>query len=707
MSLQDDFHKIPIVRLIIPFIIGIIFKIQFPFDFHYCNYIIISLFLLYLVLIKVKKLNSNYKIRWFYGIVVYLILFFVGVEVVKLQNKKFLTAKQDDKGLVIATVVKQPEEKPKSIKLIVEVNSIRDKDIWINTNGEAIIYLQKDTLAKQLNVGNQIMFNTILSDIKNQGNPDEFDYKKYLAYHLISRQTYVNSDDWRLMTKDKGDKVVLYSAKLRNYLLSIYRKYGIKGKNFAVLSALTLGYKDKLDQQTKRSYSSSGAMHILAVSGLHVGIIYLIINYLLCFLNKKTITIIIKTFLIIIILWCYAFLTGLSPSVLRSTIMFSFIATGGTLKRPVNTYNTIAASAFLLLCINPFYIFDVGFQLSYLAVTGIVFFYKKIYSIFEFKSWFVDKVWSLTAVSISAQFSTFPIALFYFHKFPNYFLLTNMIVIPFATVLIYLAILLFVFSPFNSIALVIAKVLSFFVKTLNYSVSFIEKLPYSTINNIYIDDYQTILLYLIIILTTLFFIIRKSRYLQLALVSVIVFLSVNIYQSYNLSKQKKFIVYNIRNISAYNFIKGNNNVLIANIDDSSYENNVKYQVKNNWLKLGLKNENIVNIDNSDKSKFDNFRHNNFFYKNKFIDFMGKRFLIVNKNIYKSLNIKKKINLDYLILSNNVNMSINDIVSTFNVNQIIIDSSNSVWKKEIWEKDSNLYNIKCYSVADLGAYQADL
>ena len=711
MSLQNDFHQIPVVRLIIPLIIGIIFQIQFSFNCLHCFYLIISLSILYLFLISIKKINLKYNIRWVFGIIIWIILFLVGLEIVKLQNKKLLTANTDDKGLIIATAIKQPAEKTKSIKLIVDVNSIRDKSRWINTKGKAIVYLQKDSMSKKINIGDQIMFNTILSEVKNQGNPDEFDYRKYLAFHLISHQAYIKSDNWKLLTKDKGNTVVLYAGKLRKYLLSIYKKYGIKDNEFSVLSALTLGYKDKLDEQTKRAYSSSGAMHILAVSGLHVGIIYVILNYLLSFFKKKSILIIIKTIIILIVLWSYAFLTGLSPSVMRSTIMFSFVAIGGTLKRPTNIYNTIAASAFLLLIINPFYIFDVGFQLSYLAVTGIVFFYERIYSIFELNNWFVDKIWSLTAVSIAAQLSTFPVALFYFHKFPNYFLITNMIVIPFATILIYLAILLFIFSFFNPIALIIAKVLAGSVKVLNYSVNFIEQLPYSTTENIYINDYQTIILYILIILTTLFFIYQKAKYLQFALASVIVFLFINIYQSYNQNIQKKFIVYNIRNISAYNFIKGNKNMFFANIDENSYESKIKYQVGNNWLKLGLKNECVININNSDqdlyKDKFEYFKRNNFFYKNKFIDFMGKRFLIVNQNIYKSSEINKKIDLDYLILSNNVNLSINDIVSKFNVKQIIIDSSNSVWKNEIWKKDCNLYNIKCYSVADLGAYQVNL
>ena len=709
MSLQEDFHQIPIVRLIIPFITGIIFQIQFSLVLQYCFQIIIALSFLYLILIKIKKLNRSYNIRWIFGIVICLILFFIGVEVVILQNKKLLKANANEKGLVIATVIKQPEEKPKSIKLIVEVNSIKDKSQWVNTSGKAIVYLQKDSSSNKIKFGNKLMFNSILSDIKNSGNPDEFDYRKYLAFHLISRQTYIKSKNWKILSEDKGNKIFLYSAKLRNYLLSIYKKNNITDKEFSVLSALTLGYKNKLDEQTKKSYSSSGAMHILAVSGLHVGIIYFIISHLLTFLNKKTITHIIKTILIIIILWTYALLTGLSASVMRSTTMFMFVAISGPMKRYTNIYNTIAASALLLLCINPFYIYDVGFQLSYLAVTGIVFFYNKIYSIFEIHNFFIDKIWSLTSVSIAAQLSTFPIALFYFHIFPNYFLLTNMIVIPFATLLIYLAILLFVFSPFNSIALIIAKILSFSVKTLNYSVSFIEQLPYSTTNNIYIDDYQTILLYLIIILTTSFFIIRKSKYLQLALVSVIVFLSINIYHTYNLNKQKKFIVYNIRNVSAYNFIKGKKNIFITNIDENSYKKKIKNQIVNNWLKLGLKNERLFNINNSniDKNKFEHINKNDFFYKHKFINFMGKRFLIVNNDIYKNNKLNKKIRIDYLILSNNVNFSIYDIITKFDVKQIILDSSNSLWKNKIWKKDCNLYNINCHSVSDLGAYQVNL
>ena len=701
MSLQEDFHQIPIVRLIIPLIIGIIFQTQFSFDLKYSFHIILFFSSLYFILIKIKKLNSNYKARWLPGILIFIILFFVGIETVILQNKKNTSEKTENNGLVIATVIKQPQEKPKSIKLIVEVNSIKKNKQWENTNGKAIVYLEKDSLSKKIEMGNKIIFNSLLSEIKNSGNPDEFDYRKYMKYHLISRQTYIKSKNWKIISENEGNKILLYASKLREYLLSIYKENNITGKEFSVLSALTLGYKDKLDEQTKKSFSSSGAMHILAVSGLHVGIIYFILNFLLSFLNKKRITRILKMILVIIILWSYALLTGLSASVMRSTIMFMFIAIGNPMKRYTNIYNTIAASAFLLLCYNPYYIYDVGFQLSYLAVTGIVFFYNKIYSVFEFKNFIADKIWSLTSVSIAAQLSTFPISLYYFHQFPNYFLLTNLIVIPFATVLIYLAIFLFTLSSFNYLAVIIAKILSAMVKSLNYSVTFIENLPYSTTNNIYIDNYQAVIIYAIIILFTLFFISRKVRYLKFALTSIIIFLIINIYNISIINKQKKIIVYNIKNVSAYNFIKGNKNFFLTNICDDNYKEKIKYQVKNNWLKLGLKNERVININKKNSQTIEN---KIFLYKHKFINFMGKRFLILNNNYYKNTELKNKISIDYLILSNNVNFSIYDIISKFDIKQIIIDSSNSHWKTKNWKKDCTLYNIKCYSVSDLGAYQ---
>lgn len=716
MPFNEELRQIPILRLIVPFIIGIALQIHFQLPTKYLFEIIIFLLVVLFFIWYLKKISQNYNYRWIFGFLVHTILFIAGIELVPLtvgiESAKSSYVNVEQKCLIIANIVKAPIEKPKSVKAVVELKAIRQltDEQWVHPSEKAIIYFQKDSLSEKLELGDEIIFKTYFQDIKSPANPGEFDYKRYLAFRHIHQQTYLQSGKWKLINKNQGNVILLYANKLRNILLQIYNDYGIKDKEFSVVSALTLGYKEKLDEEIKTAYSSSGAMHILAVSGLHVGIVYLVLNYLLFFLVKFRSGKFIKAIIIILLLWSYAFITGLSPSVMRATFMFCFIVIGRSLKRPTNIYNTLAASAFLLLLINPYIIMEVGFQLSYLAVISIVYFQPRIYSLFEFNNWFIDKIWALLTVSFAAQLGTFPIGLFYFHQFPNYFLFTNMIVIPYATIIIYLAILLMSFSFVYNIASIIAVVLNYTLKGLNYSVSFIEQMPYSTTSDVSINLPETFIIYLLIICFAMFFAYKRIRYLYCTLACIIAILSINIEQVYTTSQQRKFIVYNIKGVSAYNFIDGTDNILFSSVQKNN-ENTLKYHVRNNWISLGVPDAKIIYLESlNEQSSLSimDIDNQNLFYKNNFINFHNKSFLILNDNRYQSrVPGTKSLDIDYLILSGNVQISISDIMTLYNVKQIIIDSSNSYWIKERWLNESKNYDLRCYSVSDSGAFQVDL
>ncbi len=727
MPFNEELRQIPILRLIVPFIIGIVLQIHFQLPTKYLFEIIIFFLVVLFFIWYLKKISQSYSYRWIFGFLVHTILFIAGIVIVPTPSTPRgiptelgqVGAGEEisrDKYLVIANIVKAPIEKPKSVKAVVELKAIKCNNQWVLPSsvfgrqaGKAIIYFQKDSMSEKLEFGDEIIFKPYFQDIKTPSNPGEFDYKRYLAFRHIHQQAYLQSGKWKLINKNQGNVIQLYANKLRNILLQIYDDYGIKDKEFSVVSALTLGYKEKLDEEIKTAYSSSGAMHILAVSGLHVGIVYLVLNYLLFFLVKFRSGKFIKAIIIILLLWTYAFITGLSPSVMRATFMFCFIVIGSSLKRPTNIYNTLAASAFLLLLINPYIIMEVGFQLSYLAVISIVYFQPKIYSLFEFDNWFIDKVWALITVSFAAQLGTFPLGLFYFHQFPNYFLITNMIVIPYATIIIYLAILLMSFSFVYNIASIIAVALNYTLKGLNYSVSFIEQMPYSTTSDVSINLPETFIIYLLIICFAIFFVYKRVRYLYLALACIIAILSMNIYQVYTTAQQRKFIVYNIKGVSAYNFIDGTDNILFSSVQKNN-ENTLTYHVRNNWISLGVPDAKIIYLEslNEQSSHSIDIDNQNLFYKNNFINFHNKRFLLLKDNKYQSrVPGEKSLDIDYVILSGNVQISISDIMTLYNVKQIIIDSSNSYWIKEKWLNESKNYDLRCYSVADKGAFEVDL
>lgn len=704
--IREEIHKIPLIRLIIPLIIGIIFQSKFNLEISYYLYVVpISLLLIYIVLNSVKQIYQKYNFSFLSGIYFYIILFFLGILLVDNKTTNELINQQN--GYIVGEVSEIPQEKEKSIKTIIKITNIFNGKDWVNSDGKAIIYLEKNVKSKKLNVGDRIVFSPNFNKISNKNNPNEFDYKSYLLYHLISQQAYLKSDNWKKISPDINYNFQVLSQKLRSKLLNIYKKLNIVDDEYSVLSALTLGYKDKLSENVKSWYSKSGAMHILAVSGLHVGIIYLILNSLLFFMNKCKICMVFKIAIIIILLFSYAFIIGLSASVLRASLMFSFVAIGTVFKRTTSIYNTLAASAIILLLINPYLVFDVGFQLSYLAVISIVFFQPKIFNLFHVKNVILRKIWALISVSIAAQIGASPIAVYYFHQFPSYFLLTNIIVIPLTAIIIYLAIALFAFSQVPIIAKYISLALTYVLKSLNFSVKNIENLPYSTIQNIYLSPLDLMLVYLSVIIFSVFIINKRFRSFKLGLISIIILLGVFITEKNINYKNKRVIIYNIDKISAYNFIDKTDNVLISDFNDKSDKKSLMFYIKNNWLAMGLANEKIVDLKKLNPQyiftnllKVDN---RNIFIKDKFINFYGKRFLILNDKIYDNINYTKKLNLDYIIIANNTKVDIKDLIKNYNFKQIIIDSSNSKYRVDKIIKACNVNNIKYYNVSKEGAF----
>lgn len=711
-ELTETLRQIPFIRLVIPLILGILVKLNFHFQIPLIAISsVIFIFILALIIFSsFKKLYSNFKIRWMFGMFINLLLFSIGIFLVDLNFSKVskATINQTD-GYLLASVVEKPEIKEKSIKATLEIKAIGDKDQWLETSGKVLIYFQKDSASATINFGDKIIFKPEISDKRITGNPNEFNFEKYLTYHLISAQTYLKSTSWKKIN-EKETGLKLYAYEIRDKFLNVFKKYGISGNEYSVLSALTVGYTSELDSKIKHSYSSSGATHILSVSGLHVGIIFIVFNYLLKFMEKIKYGKLVKAIFLILFLWFYALLTGLSPSVLRSAAMLSFVIVGQSLNRNANIYNSITASAFVLIIINPFIITDLGFQLSYLALISIIYFQPLIYNWIYIKNKWLDKLWVLISVSIAAQIVSTPISLFYFHQFPNYFLLTNILVVPLSTIIIYLALVLLAFSSFDFIANYLEIALKYSVKFLNNSISFIEGLPYSVSENIYISGFQMFLIYFFIIILTSYFLLKRNSMLKLSLITIIVFLISIFYNDYNSLKQRKLIVYNISGTTAINFIDGKDNILISNLSKNENNSNLIFTTKNNWLELGLTKEKIVDINSLNRnSLFSNnliVDNKNLLVKDRYLGFYQHRFLIINKD-FKLKKYTKKLKVDYILLTSNNPIKISDLAECYEMKKLIIDSSNSAKNINKWKEECLKYNIACNVVSENGAFIENL
>ena len=706
-SLIEEIRKYPFVRLTLAFIVGILIALILKPSENIFLFITGILTVCVIVLHFLNKFSFNF----IKGIITHLAIIsfgiFLTVNYISSNNNENLN---DYKGYIIGEISEDPKISEKTTTIKLNIIAVKNNTIWQSSEGKTLLYIENDERTQTLQAGHKIIFSPVLSAIENKGNPEEFDYKKYLTYNLIYNADFITGDNWQVLDDNFNTGFQNKMLGFRQNLIASLEKNGLSNDELAVISALALGYKDKLSDEIRHSYSSSGAMHILAVSGLHVGIIYGILLFVFSFLKTKKLKY-LKTGLLIIFIWLYATLTGLSPSVSRAALMFSIMALGNLQNRSAGSLNAIALSAFILLIINPLNITNIGFQLSYAAVIGIILIYPKIYGILEVKNKWIDKVWSLTAVSVAAQIATAPIGLFYFHQFSNYFILANYLLIPISTLAIWVCILAFIFSGFGFIAPFIIKVLSVIVKTMNSISGGIEALPFSVTENIYISTPQLFVLYFVIIfLAVFFFSTKKYKHLFIALNFIILFAAINLFQDIKSINQKHLIVYNINKVTAVNVIDRKDNILFANIDSVSNKQ-IEFSAKNNWLKKGLDKEKYIDLSKTSTSLLSNVAvidNKSVFYKKNFIAFNELRIFVADDKFFPMIyDFEEKTKLDYVILSNNSPARLKDIKDVFEFKTIIIDSSNSLYRKEEWLTENKDIGLDIFDVSDKGAFIVDL
>src|ERR1700756_62765 len=494
--------QIPFLRILLPFIAGIGFWLvgrQDSPSLIYVSGIFLICALLYFLLIK----STQTLPKFLFGLAVQVFLFFSGWQLCNYNNEKqnpinYTHVLTDSTTSYMGYVSEIPVEKTKSIKAEITLQQIKNKGVWKNTCGKIIVYFEKIDKAKNLETGNNIVFTGKLQEMPPPLNPHEFDYKAYLDVRNVCHSAYLREMNWTVYDSEEKFSLFNISQKIRRHLLDTYRASGLENTEFAMVAALELGYDDESDRALLNAYSHTGTLHVLSVSGLHVGVIYLLLGYMLAFLDKNKKTTWIKVGLIILVLWFFVLLSGFSAPAVRAAFMFSLILLGKTLFQQVETANIVLVSAFFSLCINPFWLADVGFQLSYMAVLGIIYLYPYFYNMFAFTWGIADKIWALCAVSIAAQLATLPVTLFYFHQFPTLFLITNLILIPISTLVMYGGILILVVSKITVVANLLVWLTAFLIKVMNACALFFDGIPFCVIDNIHLSIIYMILLYVLL-----------------------------------------------------------------------------------------------------------------------------------------------------------------------------------------------------------------
>jgi len=390
-----------------------------------------------------------------------------------------------------------------SARFVVTVTQIGTK----TTSGKLILNIEKDSASPllSLHVDDQILVKTALAEITPPRNPYQFDYQEYLRKAGIYHQITASTPEVYLI-KRGPNSLSGYADALRTKLNTDLNKFAFSKDAKAVLNALLLGQRQELSTTLRDDYANAGVMHILAVSGLHVGILMLVLQFLLKPIGNYRYARLLRTLLIIAVIWIFAFITGLSPSVLRAATMFTFIQLGTLLHQRQAGFNALLTSAVILLVFNPSLIYEVGFQLSYAAVFAIMWLYPKLEPLWNPKNKILKYYWQLIAVSISAQLGVLPLSLYYFHQFPGLFLIANIVVLPALGFLLIYGLILLLLAATGILPQFIASFYNTLLNTLNQFVSTLAQFDVLLFKNVYFSIPLVILSYLL-----LFFMVQLAQ----------------------------------------------------------------------------------------------------------------------------------------------------------------------------------------------------
>ncbi len=692
-------HKYPFVRLVVPLAAGIWLAIRYQTNISPTLLSIVLIGLL-LVIWLITTYLRRFALRWVFGVVASLMLFIIGYTNVMLRKPDYqpLHFMHIDQPVefYLARITEPPQQRTKSIRLQLEITEVMLDSGSHRAAGKIVAYLPVSTVG--LDYGDLILFQKPPELVSNPLNPHQFDYQRYLSRKGVLHQLFLKEDEWKYAGKGKFNPAYSFAYRLRNSLLESIRNFGLDGDEYHVASAILLGYDEQLPAYLRQSYTAAGGMHVLCVSGLHVGIVYLFFSFLLSFPGKNKQVRTVKTVILIAIVWFYALITGLAPSVIRAATMFSFMLIGQALQRTSYVINTLAASAFLLLWFEPNVLFHIGFQLSYSAVAGIVLLQRPLYNIVYSRFWLIDKAWEAITVTLAAQLAVTPFVLHYFGQFPTYFLITNLILAPLSFIIIVTGMLLLLLSFFPLIATAVGWALSGMIFIMNQAITSIEALPYAVMHYWYLPATASFILAVTIILL---YIGASLSWRKIIIPILISFAAFTVYVSHHQWQNRnhsELIVYAVPQHTVMDFIHGNHHILLADTNRFTNSNFLDYYLRNNWLVSGInKPEQIV-------LPLEDTHYPGFFKRGPYIQFQSKSLTIWQQHEGKLWIPNSPLKVDVVVVAGNTAARLDELLASYSFEHLVFDMSVPPWQLEKWIALAVDAGIRFHNIRTQGAFR---
>ncbi len=684
------------LRLLLPFTSGIILAAFFPIRAELIYVSAFGSFALLLIWRRYSDKRSVYKNRWVFGMLAGLTLLLTGYSLAIIQhpgynNRYYSHYLNSGNDTILAEIDTKPVEKEKSIKAVAEIKEVIRDGKEVMTNGKALLYFKKDSLAGTIKYGDVLVLDGNFQPVKPPSNPGEFDYKSYLYRHGITREAYLRSNCWRFTDENSAPWLPAFALHCREKAIALLKEK-IKGTEASLASAILLGYRDDLPQPLIQQYADSGVIHVICVAGLHVGILFGLVTWILTPLKRLRGGKFILPVIILLLMWFYALFTGLATPVLRATVMFSFLYIGRFFGPYSNGLNNLAASAFLLLVINPLSIADTGFQLSFLSVAGILILYPPLYRAMEFHNYLADKTWELICLSIAAQAAIAPLSIIYFHQFPNYFVIANLLIIPLLAAAIFCGVMFFASSFFPVILSATSLILQKILMIMNLLVTGMHRLPYFAERGIAISDTEAIMLYIMLIAGIIFIRYKKQPYLFILLSVILIFICGRVWIEYNRRNQQVFTIYNIPGRSAAAFLSGHGGVLVQPVDSLDFCEHIQPD----WRERGI-------VDSCTCGNAGGmFLANRLCFQTHYAQFNSLEVAFIrSKDDIPYTGSKLKMN--YIVVSGGNKLNMADIQNAFIFDRIIFDSSVSDYRRKKWEDECDMLHISYYDVTARGAF----
>lgn len=668
-----------IIKLTIFLVIGIVLAHNVHTDFQIILYTTLGL----VVLLSVYWIFLRNKINRgsLFGMLTYLCMIGIGIISYSIQNEKlqphhYNNLKSEGFNAIIFKIEERLKPDNYNTKYIVSINSFNAH----TASGKLLINIQNDSLNPMLSVDDLLFTSSKLQGIQRPLNPHQFDYSSYLELKQVYHQLYLKQDEL-LLISDSKTTIYGFADQLRTHINTKLIAAGFKDEALSIMNALLLGQRQTIDKSTYTNYVNSGTIHILAVSGLHVGIILWILNFLFRPLLYLKYGNYIRPFVLVIILWTFAIIAGLSPSVTRAVTMFSIISIAMHLKRPTNIYNTLVISAFVILLVKPTFLFQVGFQMSYLAVLGIVSVQPILYKLWKPKYSIFNKLWQIFTVTLAAQAGVVPISLFYFHQFPGLFFISNVVVIPFLGLILGFGLLVIALALMNMLPNTVVIAYSFVIDSLNSFIAWVAQFEDFLFRDIPFTLLQVIGSYFIVVALVQVYKFKNFKWVVISLIGIICFQGIFFYNRHK-TQHDVFVVFNK---SRYSMI--------------GQKHNAQLLMHHNLDSMKQKTDNIItNFIVGETVDSVSIGHLEALYQ-----FKDKKILVIDRlGVYEGLSFTP----NYILLRNSPRLNLNRVIDSINPELIIADASNYKSYVALWKATCEHKKIPFHYTYEKGAFIMD-